>query len=334
MLPSTVTPNPTSTTTRPPQATGVALVTGGGRGIGRTVARALAGTGVAVALVARSGDELDETVELVRRDGGTAAAARADVTDAAGMAAAVAGLQHRLGPVDLLVNNAGVIGPIGPLWENDPVAWWATMDVNLRGLVLTTQLVLPGMVARHRGRIINVTSQAGAYRWPLVSAYSVSKAAVVKLSENLAHEVRRHGISVFSVHPGLLPIGMTETVAGMAPSTRYEDHVRRWAMTELEEARGAEPAEAVELLMRLAAGDADALSGRHLSVHDDLDALLARAPEVLRDDLYVLRPERLRSSVTPRRSGSRPAYLRGRRIGEWQSALRRPRRPPARRDTL
>ena len=296
MFTSTLTPDspPISTTiTRTPQACGVALVTGGGRGIGRTLARALAGTGKAVALVARSGDELDETVELVHQDGGTAAAARADVTDAAGLAAAVTGLQDRLGPVDLLVNNAGVVGPIGPLWEDDPDAWWAAMDVNLRGVVLTSQLVLPGMVARRRGRIINLTSQAGTYRWPLVSAYSVSKAAVVKLTENLAHEVRRHGISVFSVHPGLLPIGMTETLAGTAPSTHYEDHVRRWAMTELKEERGADPAEAMQLLMRLAAGDADELSGRHLSVHDDLDALLARVPEVLRDDLYVLRPERL-----------------------------------------
>ncbi len=81
---------------------------------------------------------------------------------------------------------------------------------------------------------------------------------------------------MFSVHPGLLPIGMTETLAGTAPSTHYEDHVRRWAMTELKEARGAETDEAVELLLRVAAGDADALSGRHLSVHDDLDAMLAR----------------------------------------------------------
>ncbi len=332
MLPTSDSPAPPSTPS-PDRSTQVALVTGGGRGIGRTVARALAGSGAAVALVARSGDELDETVELIRRDGGTASAARADVTDAAGLTAAVARLTDHLGPVDLLVNNAGVVGPIGPLWENDPTAWWTTMDVNLRGVVLTTQLVLPGMVARGHGRIINVTSRAGEYRWPLVSAYAVSKAAVVKLSENLAHEVRRHGISVFSVHPGLLPIGMTETLAGTAPSTHYEDHVRRWAMDELREDRGAEPAEAVELLLRLAAGDADALSGRHLSVHDDLDALLARAPEIVRDDLYVLRPDRLRPSVVSRRSGSRPAYLRGRRAGEWQSALRRSRRRPAARVT-
>jgi NAD(P)-dependent dehydrogenase (short-subunit alcohol dehydrogenase family) len=149
------------------------------------------------------------------------------------------------------------------------------------------------MVERRRGRIINITSQAGAHRWPLVSGYSVSKAAVTKLSENLAHETARHGISVFSVHPGLLPIGMSETMAAREAATVYEEHIRQWADIELRTGRGADPDRAVGLILRLAAGDGDALSGRHLSVHDDLDSLLARVAEVRDHDLYVLRPDRL-----------------------------------------
>ncbi len=283
----------------------VALVTGGGRGVGRIVACALADAGAAIALVARSDDELAHTVHLIEAAGGRAAAATADVTDPHDVAAAVTHLQRELGPIDLLVNNAGVVGPIGPLWEVDAAAWWTTMDVNLRGIVLCAQLVLPQMVARRRGRIINITSQAGVHRWPLVSAYSVSKAAVVKLTENLAHETSRYGISIFSVHPGLLPIGMSETVTGHAPTTPHEDHVQRWTLNELAEGRGADPERAVELLLRLAAGHGDSLSGRHLSVHDDLDAVLARVHEVRDHDLYVLRPERL-AVVTSHRS-NRPA---------------------------
>jgi NAD(P)-dependent dehydrogenase (short-subunit alcohol dehydrogenase family) len=318
------TPLLTPSTDRPSVATAVALITGGGRGIGRLLAQGLSATGTAVALVARSGDELDETVELVERAGGTAAAVPADVTDPTDLASAVADLRRRLGPVDLLINNAGVVGPIGPLWETDARDWWATLDVNLRGIVLTTGLVLPEMVAQRRGRIINMTSQAGAHRWPLVSAYSVSKAAVVKLSENLAHETARHGISVFSVHPGLLPIGMSEDIATRPPATAYEAHVRDWAMRELDAGRGADPEQAVALVVRLAAGDADALSGRHLSVHDDLDAVLARLPEVHAGDLYVLRPDRLRARARSARSLRRPAgpaYLRGRRADVWRAAL-------------
>ena len=156
------------------------------------------------------------------------------------------------------------------------------------------RVVLPQMIAGGHGRIINLTSEAGAHRWPLVSGYSVSKAAVVKLSENLARETIRHGVSVFSVHPGLLPIGMGETMAAQAPNSAHELAIRDWTMRQLAAGRGADPAKAIDLLVRIAAGDADRLSGRHLSVHDDLDALLRRVDEVRAGDLYVLRPERLR----------------------------------------
>jgi NAD(P)-dependent dehydrogenase (short-subunit alcohol dehydrogenase family) len=273
----------------------VALVTGAGRGVGQLVATTFAAAGAAVAMVARSADELAHTVELISTTGGAAAAAVADVTDAAGLTAAVADLRYQLGPVDLLVNNAGILGPAGPLWELPLEQWWTTMDVNVRGLVLATQLVLPDMVAAGRGRIINITSQAGVHRWPLASAYSVSKAAVVKLTENLALETRRHGVGVFSVHPGLLPIGISETIAAHTPTSTHEAHIRAWALNALAEGRGADPAQAADLLLRIAAGDADRLSGRHLSVHDDLDGVLARLPEVLERDLYVLRPDGLRN---------------------------------------
>jgi len=283
-----------------PLAGSVALVTGGGRGIGRHVARRFSTVGAAVGLLARSADELAESVRLIEADGGTAAAATADVTDRDHLEVAVACLRATLGPIDLLVNNAGVTGPIGPLWEVEADDWWAAMDINVRGLVRTTQLVLPEMVARRRGRIINLSSQAGVHRWPLVSAYSVSKAAVTKLSENLAHETSQFGISVFSVHPGLLPIGMTHTVAAHAAANPHEARIQRWVAKELREGRGADPERAVDLLVRLAAGDGDALSGRHLSVHDDLDDLLCRAREITARDLYVLRPEPL--PTTSRRS--------------------------------
>jgi NAD(P)-dependent dehydrogenase (short-subunit alcohol dehydrogenase family) len=271
----------------------VALVTGAGRGIGRAVAESFAAAGAAVALVARTADELAETVDRIEAAGGRAVATVADVTQPAGLTAAVADLRRRLGPIDLLVNNAGVLGPVGPLWELDLDEWWRTMEVNVRGIVLCSQLVLPDMVAAGRGRIINITSQAGAHRWPLASGYSVSKAAVIKLTENLALETSRHGVGVFSVHPGLLPIGMTETVAAAEPRTRYEAHITAWALNELAEGRGADPGRAIELILRLAAGDGDSLSGRHLSVHDDLDAVLARLAEVRACDLYVMHPNRL-----------------------------------------
>jgi NAD(P)-dependent dehydrogenase (short-subunit alcohol dehydrogenase family) len=251
----------------------VALVTGGGRGIGRLVALDLASAGARVGVVARSATELAETVRLVEERGGVAHAAVADVSDGSAMASAIDGLRRQLGPVDVLVNNAGIVGPIGPAWEVDTADWWRTMEVNVLGTLIGAQLVLPEMARRRRGRIINLASQAGAHRWPLVSAYSVSKAAVVKFTENLARETRRYGVTVFSVHPGLLPIGMTESAAvNSAESGPYAARVRTWVEGELRAGRGAEPAAAVALLRRIAAGGLDELSGHHLSVHDDIEA--------------------------------------------------------------
>lgn len=268
----------------------VALVTGGGRGVGRVLALALAGAGAAVGLIARSADQLAESARLIEASGGAAAAACADLSDPEAAATAVDKLRHELGPVDLLVNNAGVSGPVGPAWTVPEVDWWRAVEVNLRGVTLCSRLVLPEMVGRRRGRIVNLTSQAGVFRWPMSSAYSVSKAAVIKLTENLGYETRRYGISVFSVHPGILPIGLSEpALASTALGDSPEGRVREWVRRELAEGRGAEPHQVAELLLRIATGEFDQFSGRHLSVHDDLDALLARAEDVLRDDLYVLR---------------------------------------------
>src|SRR5262245_54692765 len=266
-----------------------ALITGGGRGIGRLLAQALAAEGMAVGLIAPSEDELAETVALVEASGGRAAAAAADVADEWSMGPAVERLREQLGPVDLLINNAGIVGPLGPAWEVAIDDWWRTMEVNVRGTILTTQLVLPEMVARRRGRIVNLSSQAGVFRWPLVSAYSVSKAAIVKFTENLALETARHDVAVFSVHPGLLPVGMGEQAyAGAAPPESVEAHVYAWVRQEIDEGRGAKPECAVEMIVRLASGRYDELSGRQVSVHDDLDAVLGEIDAVRDRELYVL----------------------------------------------
>jgi NAD(P)-dependent dehydrogenase (short-subunit alcohol dehydrogenase family) len=280
----------------PPLRASVALVTGGGRGLGRVLAQALAAAGAAVGVMGRSPHDLAETVRLIEAAGGVAAAAAADVTDERATGEAVEALRRRLGPADVLINNAGINGPIGPTWEVPSDEWWRTLEVNLRGVLVCTRLVLPDMLARGRGRIVNVTSNAGVFRWPGVSAYSVSKAAVVKLTENLAIEVRDTGVSVFSFHPGLLPIGLSEAVlAPDVPADSPAGRVAGWARREFAEGRGADPGRAAELVVQLASGRGDSLSGRHLSVDDDLELLLGRVDEIRRDDLCTLRVRDLRA---------------------------------------
>jgi NAD(P)-dependent dehydrogenase (short-subunit alcohol dehydrogenase family) len=146
------------------------------------------------------------------------------------------------------------------------------------------------MVAARRGRILNITSNAGTYRWPLASAYATSKAALVKLTENLATETRRHGVSVLSVDPGLLPIGFgAARLNGTPDPGTAEGRITGWVRDRIASGHGASPDQAARLVLELACGRGDRLSGRHLTVADDLDTLLAQLGQITRDDLHTLR---------------------------------------------
>jgi acyl-CoA synthetase (AMP-forming)/AMP-acid ligase II/NAD(P)-dependent dehydrogenase (short-subunit alcohol dehydrogenase family) len=271
----------------------VVLVTGAGRGLGRVLAIRLARAGASVGLLARSADELAATAGLIGGDGGTAAVAVADVTDQDAAAVAVKQLREQLGAVTVLVNNAGVTGPMGPTWDVDADQWWRAVEVNLGGAVTVARLALPGMIAAGAGRVINITSNAGIYRWPLVSAYAASKAALVKVTETLASEARGHGVSVFSVDPGILPIGFGELASSSTagPATA-EGRVTGWVRDQLAAGRGTEPDRAADLVLALASGRADRLSGRHLTPADDLDAMLADIDRIEQQDLHTLRLRR------------------------------------------
>jgi len=279
---------------RPIDLTGqVALVTGGGRGLGRVFAESLARAGANVAVLARSADQAAAVAESIGAAGGHSLAPEGDVTGQRVVEGAVERVERELGPVDLLVNNAGIWGPLGAGWEVDPSEWWRTFEINVRGSYLCTHAVLPAMTVRGRGRIVNIASHAGVHRWPQSSAYAVSKAAGIKLTENLASETRRYGVAVFSFHPGIATVGLTEVALAMdaAPGSPAA-----WIQLEVAAGRVVPPERAAQVVVYLAAGLADALSGRYLTVYDDLPALVARAVEIQRDDLYTLR---LRESRSP-----------------------------------
>jgi NAD(P)-dependent dehydrogenase (short-subunit alcohol dehydrogenase family) len=274
----------------------VVLITGASRGIGRALALRFAAGGARVALLARSAAGLRETLAAVRDAGGDGGTFTADVTDEAAVADAQREIEGSLGPVDVLVNNAGVGGPTGETWEVDPGEWWRTVEVNLQGTFICARTVLPGMVERRRGRIINVVSNAGAHRWPYFTAYAVSKAAAIKLTENLAAETRAHGVSVLAAHPGLVRAGLTDAALGEdAPPAEglLAERVRAWFERQLAEGRTVSAEEAAGFVVDLASGRADALSGRYIAVEDDLDALIQRAQEVQRDNLHALKVQRL-----------------------------------------
>ena len=267
----------------------VAIVTGGGRGIGRAIAQALAKSGSAVAVVARSGDQLAETVALIEEAGGRAMAVTADVTDQQAVEKMVGEVEQQLGPVNLLANNAGVMGPAGPTWEVDGDEWWRCFDVNLRGPFHCSRAVLPGMVARRSGRIIITSSGAGTEPWPYGAAYAIAKGAAISFSENLAAETVDFGISVFAIHPGFVRTAMTEGAAASPDDEKWCGGLFRTSLAEGYPLQCVPPDRAANLVLFLASGRADALSGCYVSADDDVAAMLSCAEEIRQDELYALR---------------------------------------------
>ena len=162
----------TSPVSRGGLAEAVAIVTGGSRGIGREIALTLAREGAAVAISARPTAELDRTLGELRAIHDRVVAVSCDVTDRAAVNDMVSRVEQQLGPIDFLVNNAGSAGVIGPIWETDPDDWWREVEVNLRGPLLCARAVLPGMITRGRGRIVNMASGIALTGYLLISSES------------------------------------------------------------------------------------------------------------------------------------------------------------------
>jgi NAD(P)-dependent dehydrogenase (short-subunit alcohol dehydrogenase family) len=248
---------------------GVALVTGGGRGIGAGIARRLAAAGMRVAVSARSREQVEAVAAEI---GGLGLVA--DVSKREDVERAVQEVEASLGGVDLLVANAGVANWEREPWLIEPADWWRTLEVNVLGVYLSCRTVIPGMIERGRGRIVITGSGASYLPGTRNSAYAASKAAVGRFGEVLAQQLEPHGIPVFVISPGLVKTDMTK---GNFPDDAP------WTPPEL----------APELVCALASGRADALSGRYIHAeHDDVEDLIRRALEIRADDLNAIRLRR------------------------------------------
>jgi 3-oxoacyl-[acyl-carrier protein] reductase len=240
-----------------------ALVTGGGRGIGAGIARALAGDGWEVVVGARGREQVEAVADEI---GGRWV--QMNVADRGSVECAVGAA----GELDLLVANAGVNLWRRPSWEIDPTDWWRVYEVNVLGVHLCCRAVIPGMLERGRGRIAITGSGAAYLPGGDRTTYPPSKAAVCRYGEMLANELAGR-IPVFFFSPGLVRTQMTGSFSDDAP----------WTPPEL----------APELVRKLATGRYDALAGRYLHAeHDDVDDLLERIDEVRERDLNAIRLRR------------------------------------------
>ncbi|HUZ17476.1 MAG TPA: SDR family oxidoreductase [Spirochaetia bacterium] len=265
------------------------IVTGAGRGIGRAIAREMARNGARIALVAQTVDQIEETRTLVGNEGGVAIAVPADITDAEAVAAMIARVEKELGAVDVLMNSAGRFNAIGPVWEIDPEDWWRDISVNLLGTMRCVRAVLPSMMRRRSGIIINMIGGGTAGPLDYGSGYGSSKAAVMRFTETIADELGfDSGIQVFAMDPGLVRTAMTElqlqTQAGKKWMTKIEAMFR--------DHRDHPPEDAAHLAAALASGKYAALHGRALYAGEDPDKVMLEIDAIRRDALRTLRMRR------------------------------------------
>ena len=203
--------------TSPLLAKQVAIVTGGGRGFGRAIAETLAGLGANVVIASRNAPELDEVAMAIKKQGGKALAQTADVADERQVQELVLAAERWIGPPSILVNNASVLDPIGPLAETSGTSWLRNIAINVGGTYLVTRAVLPGMLDRDYGRIVNISSGAADRASAGWSAYCAAKAAVDQLTRVLALELDGSGIAVSAFDPGLVDTAQPSRVRPATP---------------------------------------------------------------------------------------------------------------------
>ncbi|MGO4569246.1 SDR family NAD(P)-dependent oxidoreductase [Rhizobium sp. 2YAF20] len=247
----------------------VAVVTGGGRGIGREIALQQAREGAKVAVLARTATEIEETVSLIQGEGGRAIALPTDVTDHSAVERAFARIATELGPIDTLVNNHGSFQAYGPVWDCDPLVWWQDVEINLRGTFHTCRAATPAMLARGKGRIVNLVGGGTGNSFPHGSGYASSKAAIMRLTECLNDTTVGHGVLSFAVDPGLVRSAMTETQLFSEAGKIYLPGIQQL----FEDGADIAPSCAALVIADIAAGRFDVLAGRLLRGVDDRDAL-------------------------------------------------------------
>lgn len=257
-----------------------ALVTGAGRGIGRGIALGLARAGWSVALVGRTQAHLDAVADECRAVGGDPAivvVASGDLVDAEAVARVTSRVEDAfapLGGIGLLVNNAGVVERSElPFGDDDPADMWRVIETNVRGPLLVTHAVLPGMLAHGGGRVININSGAGHRATSDYTGYAISKGALARLTRLLDHQYRDAGLRAFDLAPGVVETDMTAAMP-------VHDDRSDWT-----------PVEAVaELVLAIGAGDLDELSGRFIRAGADTpESLRAAAARIVESDARVLR---------------------------------------------
>ena len=264
-----------------------AIITGAGKGIGRGIARAYADEGAKLVLVSRTLAQVEEAAEEARAAGAEASALAVDVSNPSDVRRMVDHTLELYSRVDVLVNNAAILGPVGPLHLNDAAHWAQAININVTGLMLCCHAVLPHMIEQGGGKIINLSGAGVTRASETISAYGTSKAAVVRFTETLALEMLPHNVSVNALGPGQID---TELLDPMAGDDSLIEPVMGAMVQRTKSGRGASLEEAAALAVWLASDASDGLSGRLISAtQDGWRELGPHIPQIMASDRYTLR---------------------------------------------
>jgi len=265
----------------------VSIITGGGRGIGKSIAAAFAKEGSSLILVSRNEEELETTRQELGNPASKIEIFPADVSKEKDVGNLVDFTLKTFGIVDVLVNCAGIYGPIGLITDVDTQKWVETININLCGTLICIKAVLPSMIRNRRGKIINLSGGGATFPLPRFTAYSASKAAVVRLTESLAEEVKEHHIYINAIAPGAVNTRLLEQVleAGEAAG---KDFLAK-AIKQKQEG-GVPPEKVAELAVFLASPESDGLSGKLISLlWDNWREIPRHLNEIMSSDVYTLR---------------------------------------------
>ncbi len=275
----------------------VAIITGGSKGIGREIALSYARAGCRIVLVARDEKELRETAAFIQEETGAEALFFAvDITQKAPLEAMVHAVTTRFQRIDILVNAAAIVGPIGPFETCDEAEWEKTISVNVLGTYVATRSVVPAMIARRWGTIINFAGGGAFGARERFSAYSVSKAAVVRLTDAAAKELGDHGITVNGISPGQVNTEMFET---MVAAGREKVGEAGWVEFEQRKQTGGDPiGEVARFALFLTSEEGRKITGRVMSVQwDPWEHFPRYVDELMTSDIYTMR------RITPKDHG-------------------------------
>lgn len=245
----------------------IAIVTGAGRGLGRAISLALAESGASVTVMSRTREDLEEVAARITERGGKSLAFAGDVSQKTDVSRMVEETGNQFSGVDILVNNAAVVGPARFLEDADSSSWQETLDINLTGAFWCTRAVLPWMTEKRRGKIINISSGLGQMPFPRFCAYSVSKAGIIQFTRSLSEELKPYNIQVNAIDPGVMDTTMQDRIRAMGKSVLgeelYQNFVSYWEGGSLKP-----PQQVAPLAVFLASSESDGITGEYGGLQD------------------------------------------------------------------